>query len=222
MTTTISRAHPCRINSIIFDYGLVLCEPPEREKIRELCALFEIESDRFWGLYERDRAAYDRGTLGAEEYWKRFAAACNKAIDREQIGSLRRIDIEMWSRLREEMLDWVDSLGTAGYRTAILSNLNSEFAKHLRASATWIHKFNTQVFSSEIGQVKPDAAIYRYCLEQLHRSPDEALFIDDREVNVAAAANEGILGVVYKDIHQLRAKLAELDLGIPLPALAST
>jgi putative hydrolase of the HAD superfamily len=120
----------------------------------------------------------------------------------------------MWSDLEQDLLVWVDQLCEAGYKTAILSNLNREFATHMRTECGWIERFDAQVFSSEIGQIKPDPEIYRHCLQLLDSSPDEALFIDDREINVAAARKEGIRSLLYRSIDQLRPELEAMGLKV--------
>ena len=48
------------------------------------------------------------------------------------------------------------------------------------------------VLSCEVGAAKPDPAIYGLALERAGAGPEEALFVDDAEVNVAAARGLGL------------------------------
>jgi HAD superfamily hydrolase (TIGR01509 family) len=131
---------------------------------------------------------------------------------------LRKHDIQMWSRLNEEILDWAETLRTAGCKTFVLSNLNREFTAHLRATCDWLKQFDVQIFPSEIRKIKPDQEIYRHCLQLLNCTASEALFIDDREANVIAARREGITALVYRSAKQLRSELKAIGWSL-LPSL---
>lgn len=206
------------IRNVIFDYGQVLCCSPDPDVAERMGRMFGVHGAGFWQLYDRNREALDRGDLNPEEYWSEFARDSGVAIDDEQMRWLRKHDIQMWSRLNEEMLDWAQTLRSAGYKTCILSNLNREFTAHLRETCVWLKRFDVQVFSSEIGKIKPDPEIYRHCLQLLNCPASEALFIDDREANVIAAQREGITSLVFRSTDQLRSELQALGWS-PLPSL---
>lgn len=108
----------------------------------------------------------------------------------------------------------MDDLGKAGYKTAILSNLNREFAAYLRANCRWIKRFDFQVFSAEIGRVKPEPEIFKHCLHLVDFFPEEALFVDDRDSNVDAARREGIRSILYHSTNQLRIELRDAGFGV--------
>jgi putative hydrolase of the HAD superfamily len=60
---------------------------------------------------------------------------------------------------------------------------------------------------------KPDRRIYQVALDVLQRDPEEAIFIDDRPENVAAAASLGIHAIRYLGSEQLGEELARLGVG---------
>jgi putative hydrolase of the HAD superfamily len=72
--------------------------------------------------------------------------------------------------------------------------------------------FNAFFSSCYLGLRKPDVKIYRLALDVLQRSAAEAIFVDDREENCAAAEAAGIRGIRYQNEAQLRGVLE--DLGI--------
>ena len=47
-----------------------------------------------------------------------------------------------------------------------------------------MEKFSFKTLSAEVGMIKPDPAIYEHTLRGLGVSAAEALFIDDREINI--------------------------------------
>lgn len=66
--------------------------------------------------------------------------------------------------------------------------------------------------SYEIGFRKPDREAYEFVLSFLKARPEECVFIDDREENIAAAENLGIKTILFLNNKQLKKKLK--DLGI--------
>jgi putative hydrolase of the HAD superfamily len=196
--------------SVILDYGLVLCLPPTRGAVDRMAGVFGIDHRTFWSLYEKNRGLYDRGDLDGTEYWSRFASDAGRSIDENQVRSLRIWDIEMWSRLNEPLLRWARNLRSAGYRTAVLSNLHTEFTTHIRKNCPWLEHFDCPVFSSEVGCIKPDREIYEHCLRGLRVDAAEAIFLDDREANVRAAKEKGITALQYSTTDQLRKDLGSI------------
>ena len=55
--------------------------------------------------------------------------------------------------------------------------------------------------------VKPEPQIYRHCLDALAVQPSEALFIDDRDVNLQQARAAGIRTIRFDSVAQLRRDL---------------
>jgi putative hydrolase of the HAD superfamily len=195
------------IRNVILDYGLVLCHPADPQVVEQMSQMFRVDVPAFWSLYGRNRESLDRGDLTPEAYWTMFARDAGQLLDAEQLLWLRKYDIEMWSHLNDDLVDWVNLLRAAGDKTCLLSNLNSEFTAHVRASCGWVKRFDFPVFSSEVRITKPDPEAYRHCLRLLKGRPEETLFIDDRNENVVAARKEGIAALVYRSTAELRADL---------------
>ena len=83
----------------------------------------------------------------------------------------------------------------AGYRTALVTNNAREFRRAWRRLLPVDELFGTVVDSSEVGVRKPDPAIFRIALERLDVPAERALFLDDYEGNVRAAASLGIRSI---------------------------
>lgn len=202
--------------SVILDYGLVLCLAPTKEALDRIASVFGVDHATFWSLYEKDRATYDRGDLTGAEYWARFANYTGVRLSDDTIRKVCVWDIEMWSRLNEPLVQWARDLRSAGYRTAILSNLHKDFVHHVRSSY-WSQHFDCPVFSSEVRCVKPDEGIYDHCLRSLNAQPSQAIFLDDREANIRAAKQKGITALHYTTNTQLRKDLTNIGFDL-LPA----
>src|SRR5215467_2747945 len=109
------------IKAIILDYGDVISLPADPAVMSSMAALFGLPLDRFRQFYSFFRHDYDRGALSPEAYWNKIAESAGVQIDSDRIAHLRKADVQMWSRLNEPILDWVDQLRKAGYKTAVLS-----------------------------------------------------------------------------------------------------
>jgi len=192
------------LKAVIFDYGDVLCLPPTPQDIEGSARILGISSDLFRALWSRHRDLYDRGDLSPEIYWRKFAEDAGKSIDDGQIRELDERDLAMWSRLNPAMLGWREDLSAAGMKTAVLSNMHAGMVQYARRNFPWLERLTWATFSAEVRLIKPEPAIYEHCLRGLGVAPSETLFIDDREVNLAAARAMGIHGIQFKSIAQLR------------------
>jgi putative hydrolase of the HAD superfamily len=68
---------------------------------------------------------------------------------------------------------------------------------YLTDVAGWLPKFDHMTFSCDVRMVKPKPAIYEHCLHALGVAGSEALFLDDRPENIAAAQRLGIHSILF-------------------------
>jgi len=205
---------PSRIKGLILDYGEVLCRKPHEAQIARMAEVFGICADRFAALYDESRRAYDLGDLTPERYWFSFADVPGAGLRADQVPLLRAWDVEMWSDTRPEMLEWLQAANEFGLRTALLSNMPVDMIGRVRSHFAWFKHFDCAVFSQEVHLAKPQAAIYEYCLRELGSPASETVFIDDREVNVRAALELGLIAIRFESVSQLRGELERI--GFPI------
>jgi putative hydrolase of the HAD superfamily len=208
-----------RLKAVILDYGEVVSISPTPEKMASMAVVAGVRPELFRTLYPTDRAPYDRGDFTASTYWLNFADDSHVRLDSAQIEELRRLDVEMWSTVNPLMIRWLECLSEAGLKTALLSNMIPDMAVHARQTFRWLNKLTLHVLSCEVNLIKPDSAIYELCLEGLQVTPSEALFVDDKEINVQAARALGITAIHFQSVGQLRDELAALPFVI-LPPIA--
>lgn len=205
---------PTEIRAVILDFGEVLCHLPTPEAIDRLARMFEMDSQSFFPMYLESRGPYDRGDLLPAEYWEKFAARLGVKLDGDAIARARQIDLELWSQINEVMIRWLQQIHSAGFKTAILSNMPSDMVSHLRNNFAWINHFDHHIFSAEVRSIKPEPAIYQHCIEALGVRPSEALFIDDRDANLEQARAVGIRSIRFQSVEQLRQDLQTLGFTI--------
>ena len=202
------------IRAVIIDYGEVLCHRASEEEWGRLAGAFGVERAGFPGLWEKDRGAFDRGDMTAEEYWSALAVNAGVRLSAEELAKVCEWDIAMWGQANLEMVGWLRRLRAAGIRTGLLSNMHHDMIGYLRENFEWLDQFDFKTFSAEARLIKPDAAIYLHTLRGLGVEAGEALFVDDREVNVRAARDLGIRAVRFVGIGQLREELAGMGFGV--------
>jgi len=111
------------------------------------------------------------------------------------------------------MAELVAELDAAGTPLFAITNFSGEFWPPFRArEAATFDRFRDIVVSGDEKLTKPDAAIYHLALDRFGLAPGEAVFIDDREDNVAGANAVGMTGLLFTDAPALRADLERLAL----------
>ncbi len=207
---------------MIFDYGMVLSGPPDPKSHAELMCITGLPAEKLDPLYWADRHAFDEGKLTGEAYWRDILHQAGLTLSRSAIEELIHWDGRMWMTLNPPMLAWQGALKARGILTAILSNIGDTTQQAMERELKWLARFDVLVWSYQLHMAKPDPAIYRYTLEKLGTKPEEALFIDDREVNVEAATALGMKALLFTTVARLRADLIvqSLDKELPLPTTA--
>ena len=70
--------------------------------------------------------------------------------------------------------------------------------------------FDEIVISCEIHMIKPDPAIFHYTLDKLRIDPQEAIFIDDRSVNVEGAQALGMHAFQFSNRTDMNNRIQEI------------
>ncbi len=203
-----------RIGGVIFDYGEVLCHRASEAEFRRLREQFGVDGRSFQALWEKNRDAFDRGDMTGEAYWSTLAEDAGVEIDAAQLDEVCRWDVEMWGNVNPVMVAWLRRLREAGIKTGLLSNMHPAMISHLRENFDWLELFDFMTFSAEVRLIKPDPAIYEHTLRGLGVTASEALFVDDREINVRAARELGIHALQFRGVAQLRRELEAIQFPI--------
>jgi HAD superfamily hydrolase (TIGR01509 family) len=146
--------------------------------------------------------AFERGELDESAYWAGWRTA-GIPCDPEAFHAARRAGTR-WMPGMRELLD--DLAGCVVRVTA--SNypiwIDELAADHLDG------RFERVLASHHLGVRKPDPAFFDVLLDRVGARPEEAVFVDDREVNVAAAERRGIRSHRFVDAPTLRGWFADL------------
>jgi putative hydrolase of the HAD superfamily len=202
------------VRAVIFDYGGVLSLPVDPDSLRTLAEWCGLPLERFTAEHMRERLAYDRADTTLDGYWSRILILAGRKPDAGLLDRLNRADLRGWSRINERVLGWSRRLRTAGFRTAVLSNMPQPVLDLMKAepSFAWLAEFAVRVFSCEENLVKPEPGIYRVLLDRLGEPAGSCVFLDDSEHNVAGARAAGIRAFYFRSTDETSAALSGLGL----------
>lgn len=121
----------------------------------------------------------------------------------EQLG--RPIDMSDFSRElfedlhpNEPMIEFMRALRDRGYKMAICTNNVREWEPLWRPKLPVDEIFELVIDSAFVGVRKPEPRIYELTLERLGVSADQALLLDDLELNCTAARELGLKAVWFR------------------------
>jgi len=207
------------LRAVVFDYGLVLTGNPDPAAHAAMVRITGLPVERFEQHYWADRHAYDEGKLTGIAFWQKIVrdAHLQDQLGPAEIEALNLWDARMWTTANPAMLAWQQQLKMRGLLTGILSNMGDAVHENIAREFEWIHRFDAQVWSYQLGIAKPDPEIYRHILKLLGVAPEESLFLDDKQVNIDAAHMLGMQALLFSTVEKLRADLIAAGLERELP-----
>ena len=182
------------LRAVIFDYGRVLSLPPTDSDWAALARATELPLEALQHRYWQYRDAYDRKEVSAAEYW---ATVAGRELSENELTELVAMDDAQWTRVNPDMLHLARQLKEAGLKIAILSNMQVDMLRVMRSTFEWLNDFDVQMYSCEVGMVKPSREIYVECARRLQVDPKQALFLDDKDKNITGAEAVGMHGLLF-------------------------
>ena len=195
------------VPTLFFDVGGVLLTNAWDTAARKRAAeAFGLDYGELQTRHEMLKTALETGRLGLDAYIHKTV------FHRSRSFSPQDFQLFMYSQSQplDDSLEWVRSLAATGkYRLFTLNNESRELHEY-RVRTFRLHAvFNGFFTSCYLGQVKPDEAIYLNALGIAGCGRRQAVFIDDRPLNVEPAVALGLDAVQYQGFDALRAYLKE-------------
>jgi putative hydrolase of the HAD superfamily len=192
------------IKAIYFDMGGVIVRTGDKTPRASLAAEFGMgyaEMDSF--VFECETAALASvGKLSEAEHWLDVTRRLNRpAADMPHI----RDTFFNGDSIDQDILGLLRAL-RATHRIGLISNAWDGLRPWIM-SQKFDDAFDHMFISAEVGFAKPDARIYQLALEKFGVQPDQAIFVDDVEKNIAACEALGIHGVLFRTSQQALAEV---------------
>ena len=170
------------ITTIFFDIGGVLATDGWGHESRRAAAeKFGLDWDEYSDRHEKLAHAIEINQMTLERYLDRAIFYRPRPFAREEFRGF----IFAQSEPKPDSLKVVEDLHQSGrYFMATLNNEILELNLY-RIERFGLRRYFPVFFSScFLGLRKPDEAIYRMVVQITQRTPEECIFIDDREVNL--------------------------------------
>lgn len=182
------------IKAIIFDCFGVLTTDTWRAFIDSLPPEADIN------LARELNHQLDAGLINREEFLTQVHEATGEYP--EQVEKMLSSEVAKNTAL----LDYIREL-KEHYAIGLISNIASNWIRDSFLAEEEQALFDEMIFSFEVGMTKPDPRIFMLACERLRVGAHEAVMIDDIESYVEAAKGEGMQGIVYQDLKQLKQDL---------------
>ena len=198
------------VDALIIDFGGVLTTPLQdalagfAEALGiELQDLVRVALGLYTGTDDRLVHDFETGAISEEEFAEGFAARLEEAsgVQVPPEGLVQRmfaVDLE------EDMWSAVETIKSAGFKTALLSN---SWGTSLYPRTRLAGIFDSLVISGEVGMRKPDPRIYALALEQIEVEAQRSVFVDDHPGHLAAATALGMATILHRSPEETIAEL---------------
>ena len=193
-------------DAILFDVGGVLLT--NGWDYRERAAAiehFHLDSEDFEARHLAAFDAWERDAISEETYLNETVFYEPREFSRAEFFSFLLSQSKL---LPDAALGILKELAASG--ACLLGALNNEAraTNEYRFSRFGLRNyFDVALSSCYVGLRKPEPAMYARALDILGRPPERVLFIDDREENVAGAAEAGMKAIRFVGADALRREL---------------
>lgn len=195
-----------RPKAIVVDFGGVMVKGNKSYLRNYISKLFHVEGQALEDLLAQYREA--RHALVPEHlFWEKKAAEYKITLPKDFEAQLEQVKISSLTEI-PGMRALLQTYKEKGMQIALLSNAGFDSSKWLRAHG-YYNGFSPVILSCEIGVEKPNPKAYEIMLATLHISPQECIFVDNKEANVKAAEALGIDAIEFKSTEQLSQELQQ-------------
>jgi putative hydrolase of the HAD superfamily len=195
-----------QIRSLFWDVGGVLLSNAwDHEERARAVERFRLSKDELESRHKEIVAEFECGSVTLEQYLEKTVFYQHRAFSREDFKSY----MFSLSQPKAEVLEFARGLAKR-YLMATINNESRELNEHRISSFGLTQIFDLFISSCYVGLRKPDERIYRLALDVLQKPAGECCFIDDRPVNIEAAAKVGMHTVLMQNPAQLKNDLQKL------------
>ncbi|HSX24995.1 MAG TPA: HAD family phosphatase, partial [Candidatus Andersenbacteria bacterium] len=170
------------IKAVIFDVGGVLKVETDnaiRSDVRETLGIAPEAFDGPWRILT-DKLG--RGIITEEQFWPRLHGLTGATRPLPRLSLLMR-EYEKGYLINQDVMEIVERLRKASYKTAILSNTIATHAEFNQDRGLF-DGFDPVILSHEVGLRKPVPEIFTLTIDALQLQREETVLVDDLKKNV--------------------------------------
>lgn len=185
------------ITTVFMDIGGVILTNGWDHNMRKLAAwTFDLDYDELNERHHLTFGTYEEGKLSLEQYLDRTIFYRERPFSKDDFRKFMYAQ----SKPFPDMLLLMRSLKLKyKLKMTAISNEGRELSIYRVQKFRLNSLIDIFISSAFVHFRKPDEDIYRMALDISQASPDEVLYIDDREMFVQVARGMGIRGIIQKD-----------------------
>ena len=200
------------ITAIAFDWGGIFTEGTfDSSAVHNLANSTDTSETQIAKTYYPLMEHFEVGAFDFSEFHRQFVEETGLDLSEDTfrktfLGSVRE---------RAAMFDILNAIPQS-YVVGMLSNNVPVLCDIVRGDPR-MSRFESFVFSNEIGVRKPDAEAFAKLTEVLERPPEETIFIDDNGDNIAACNDLGYKGILLDTFEGFLGRFRKFlpDISIP-------
>lgn len=146
------------------------------------------------------------GTVNEDTYLNEVIKTYPQLGNKEELKQLIRNNFTEVAGTREIVI----KLKSLGYKLGLLSVHGREWIEYCEEKYDFHKLFDVVSFSYHEGNLKPDKQAFISVIKKFPASPEECLFIDDAIVNIQAAEELGIKGILFTTAEDLEQHLKSI------------
>ena len=202
------------IRTVFWDLGgVVLTNGWDLGQRTRVLGRLGVDLQAYEEVQERVNYYWERGLISAEEFFTRTVLKANPKLTFDVLWPQVCAESKV---LHPECLDILADLKAAGkVRVATLNNESRELNEHRLDRFKLRNLFDYFICSGYVHEMKPRPGIYESAIDISGFPAGQALFIDDKEENCAAAAECGMRTIHFRSPEQLCDALAAYDIEVP-------
>jgi putative hydrolase of the HAD superfamily len=200
------------IQAIFWDVGGVLLSNAwDRHERLAAIEHFHLDEEEFEDRHAMVVSSFERGKITLEEYLDRTVLYRARPFTRDAFKEF----MFSLSQPIPEVLGFAQSLANSGkYFMSTINNESRELNLYRIEKYNLRKVFRLFVSSCFVGLRKPEQGIYHLALEITQIPPQQCCFIDDRPLNLEAAAQFGMHTIEMQTLDQLRKELEKLGVNV--------
>jgi epoxide hydrolase-like predicted phosphatase len=177
----------------IFDMGGVLAY--NTDVFPDVFGFLGITSEQFSNLAGKNLEKFLNGEVTTDEFWSSFSIRYGKKVKEELFGKFFSPGID------QGVMEIIKQLKNDSRVVCGTNTFDPHYDYLLERG--YYDVFDAVFASNKIGVSKPNPDFYRYILNDEGIKPEDALFVDDCEINVSAAKKLQIRSILFTDSHSL-------------------
>lgn len=150
---------------------------------------------------------FKKGLITEDEYWNFVRKSLNISLSNDEISKILRDSYEV----NGDIVEIVKMVKAKGFKTCICSNNFDTRIRELNKKFDFLKDFDVQIFSFQVGVMKPDKGIFEALINSSEVLPNEILYSDDSPEKLQGAIDLGINTFVFENVEQFIGKLKEFS-----------